>query len=422
MRDWRLALAPVILLVLVGAGCAATGSLGDDDLIPEAVVEVSLTTAGPIDDGAYYYFAFDTDADGGATFPVPVAAGPYWGNGWGTGSISYFIEYHLGQYDLFRTQLNTVLESSSGGLEGISGTAAGTAAGIYELEVQSVTLGAVAVNGTGPVTAVTNNTSQNAGDWDFTTDGSGDLVAGSVVFTPASPGGRALTGAEQIALDALNAGGVALTTSSFAPFGLTLTLGGTNPGTQTLTVAPTTAAVRSEFTSASTGQVSIINGSLTANSSVQSASPPVPGLVLLTGTLATGDTATISVELSPNAVLVTPDYFEGVLPQGGRELKVTFDLAALGENLTNISYNVITVRELIFDPTVTNPDDHVYDGFGPLGNDALRNYDPRQFQTITNDDAFPRELAGDSTLEGPAGEAEKEAVDLVDWSIEVRRL
>lgn len=415
------AFLPCALAVLLGlSGCANTGSLGQTDQ-PAAVIEVFLRLAGPVDENSYYFVAFNASPDSANAFPVPVAAGPYWGNGWGTGGISHYVSYHLGQYNLYRTQLNALLGAHSGGLLNIQGVAVGSEGGLYNLTVQAVNLGAVTVSGAGRIAAVTNDSDQNAGVLTLTTDAGGQVVAGSVSFTPAANGGRSLRPTEQAALDALNAGGVTLQPDSLAALGLTLALG-PGAGAQTLTVAPTVAQVRAVFTSASTKQTTTSVGTVTANSTTPTTTPPIPGLILVTGDLAVGDTATVSVEFAPAGILLSPRLFEYTAPAGGNTLHFTLDLAALGDNLTNLSFNFITTTQLIFDPTVTDPRQHVYDGLGPLGNDAVRRFDPRQFLTVTNADAFVREGSGDATLEGPATQAQKNAVDIVDWSLSVRRL
>jgi hypothetical protein len=308
------------MLLLLG-GCANQGSLVDPGK-PTGVVDFTVRMAGPVDETAYYFLALDTVDDGGATFPVPVAAGPYWGNGWGTGTITHYLEYHMGQYRLFRTQLNTVLTARSGGFLSISGSAAGSTAGVYRLTV--------------------------------------------------------------------------------------------------LSVSGTTATVRSVFTLAATGQTFEITDTLESNTS--SVTTLVPGLTINTGDLAEGDAATIAVQLSPGAVQVDPAYFQYTLPAGGTELHAIFDLESLGTDLTNLSFNFITTTQLIYDPTITNPRDHVYDGLGPLGNDAIRRNDPRQFLSFSNDTSLIRETAGDVTLEGPATQPQKNAVDIVDWTLSIRRL
>jgi hypothetical protein len=45
-----------------------------------------------------------------------------------------------------------------------------------------------------------------------------------------------------------------------------------------------------------------------------------------------------------------------------------------------------------------------------------------EVQTVENGDLTGREEAGDPTLEGPASEQERAAVDIVDWRVNVRRL
>jgi hypothetical protein len=50
---------------------------------------------------------------------------------------------------------------------------------------------------------------------------------------------------------------------------------------------------------------------------------------------------------------------------------VTIDLSRLGQNVRNLSVNFIATTELIFDPTVVNPNEHTYDALGRLGNDYV---------------------------------------------------
>lgn len=327
-RGWG-PLAGLLCLLLLPAGlfsgCANTGSLGGT-VIPTSILRVTFRMAGPIDENAYYFVAFNASGDLNA-FPVPVAAGPYWGNGWGTGAITHYVQYHLGQYNLFQTQLNAFLSARSGGILSIAGNVLGHEAGTYTLTVTAV-----------------------------------------------------------------------------------------DPG------PPTTAQVSVSFKSSSTGQTTTTTGTLLANSSTPTDTPPVPGLLITCGDLAVGDTATILVQFAPNGILLTPALFDFTLPAGGNQLSFSFDLSALGTNLTNLSFNFITTTQLIFDPTVTDPRQHTYDGLGPLGNDAVRRFDPRQFLTLSNADSFTPEGPGDSTLQGPDSPTQRNAVDLVDWSVSVRRL
>ena len=75
----------------------------------------------------------------------------------------------------------------------------------------------------------------------------------------------------------------------------------------------------------------------------------------------------------------------------------------------------------MFDPTITDPDRHSYDALGPLGNDALT-FSVADFRTYTNAESFVPEGAGDTTLRGPATAEQQAAIDIVDWTITVRRL
>lgn len=312
-------------LVLVLGGCARGGE-GVDSVVPAAVLDVIWEMAGPIQDNFYYFVAFDADLDQGADFPVPVAAGPYWGNGWGGGSITHFLEYHAGSYQLYRADLNVVLREATGGFQQVTGDVTGGDAGVYTVTVTSV-------------------------------------IAGS----------------------------------------------------------PATAQVAVRFQAASTGQITTRIGTLPANSIVPPDQSPIDGVGFVTGDLNVGDYAVIALEIAPTATLIGPPY-EYTLPRGGRTLRATIDLADLGENLSNLSINFITTTELIFQPTITDPDENVYDGLGPWGNDAVTRFDPQEFRAIGNATAFIREEANDTTLIGPATEEEKDAVDIVDWRIITRRL
>jgi len=106
---------------------------------------------------------------------------------------------------------------------------------------------------------------------------------------------------------------------------------------------------------------------------------------------------------------------------GADALRFTLDLEQLGPGLANLSINFISTTELIFDPTVVNADQNVYDGLGAFGNDYFT-IQTNQFQTIRNADSFVVEGAGDPTLVGPATEEERQSVDIVDWEVTLRRL
>jgi len=398
-------------------GCARGSGPG---VIPEIVIEIVWEMAGAVDDSSYYYVAFDADDDEGADFPVPVAAGPYWGNGWGTGSITHFLEYHAGTYLLYRADLNVVLRQLSGGFLGVVGDVTGGDAGEYTITVSSITLGAVTLTSTGAVSAVTNDSDQNAGMLELETDAAGNTVAGSVSFTPAADGGRTLDAAEQAQINTLN-GGVSLQSDSLDELGLNLTVSPGTAGTQVIDVDTAVADVDVSFESASTGQVTTDTATVTANSSQSTADPPIAGVDFVTGDLTIGDQAQVGLEVAATATLIGPP-FEYVLPNASDTLRATVDLANLGTNVNNLSINFITTTELIFDPNITDPDEHTYDGLGPLGNDAIRLFDPNEFLPISNDDAFIKEQAGDSTLVGPTTQQQRDAVDITDWRITPHRL
>jgi hypothetical protein len=411
------------LLLVPLAGCARGGP-GDGTGVPKWIVRFIVDFAGPVDDTSFYFIAIDADNDFGVDGPLPVAAGPFWGNGWGTGSITHFVSYNQGRFDLYLTNRQVDLELAAGGIVDASGSPDETDTGQYELTVSAVTLGAATLSGTGTIADVTNDSDQNAGTFALETDAQGRTVADSVSFTPASDGGRAPTSGEQSAIDALNAGGVLLAADSLAAFGLSLSLGAPQAGVQTIDVAPAVADVDVSFRSGS-GQRTTSTGTLTANSNVATQSPPVPGVTFRTETLVAGQTARLRSETAPTASLIGPPY-EAEPPFGGNTLDVTIDLDRLGQAVDNLSINFISTTELIFDPIVTDQDLNVYDALGVQGNDYVT-FSTRQTRTIRNGDWSTRESGGtpslrDPTLSGPATEAEKDAVDIIDWMIAIERL
>lgn len=324
MRRQMAAILLISLAVVLG-GCARGGEEGESP-VPAAVLGIIWEMAGPVNDAFYYFVAFDADTDLGADFPVPVAAGPWWGNGWGTGSITHFLQYHQGQYELYRADLNIVVRETTGGFETVTGDVTGGDAGVYTITVTSVTSG-----------------------------------------------------------------------------------------------TPDTAEVEVQFQVASTGQITTSTATLLANSSVPAGQSPIAGVGFTTGDLTVGDYAVIALEIAATGTPMGPPY-DYVVPSGGRTLRATIDLSKLGQNLTNLSINFITTTDLIFQPTVTDPNENVYDGLGPLGNDAIRRFNPQEFIAISNATAFIKEEADDTTLVGPATQEEKDSVDIVNWQIIPRRL
>jgi len=83
-------------------GCARYPSTPVPPTAPARQLIVDLTVAGQINSQYYYFLALDTD--GGPTDgPVPIVAGPDWGNGWGVISDSIdpppdYVMCHQGIY------------------------------------------------------------------------------------------------------------------------------------------------------------------------------------------------------------------------------------------------------------------------------------------------------------------------------------
>ncbi|MGE5531751.1 MAG: hypothetical protein ACM3VW_06535 [Bacteroidota bacterium] len=417
----RTAVLALLVVPIALSGCARGGE--GAQVGPSVVVDFYARFAGPINDAYYYFIPIDADGDLGQDGPVPVAAGPFWENGWGTGSFTHYIEYHQGQYNVYRTLMVPTLTTAGGGITAVGGAPAGSAPGNSVLTVGAITFGAVTVDSAGMVTAATNTAFQSAGTITISTNAAGQVIADSVVFAPATVGGRALTASEQAAIDALNAGGVALAPNSLSALGLILTLGAPQAGTQTLTIAPTTATVSNAFTPATggAGAPSNTSGTLTANTVNGATNDVLPGALVTVTDFISGAAATVQLDISPNAELLGPP-FDYTLPSGGNILRATVDLATLGTDIPDLSVNFISVTELIFDPTITDPLLHTYDGLGRLGNRYVT-FRTSQFQTINNSSGlFEQEGANDSTLQGFVTQQQKNQVDLIDWSITIRSL
>jgi len=159
---------------------------------------------------------------------------------------------------------------------------------------------------------------------------------------------------------------------------------------------------------------------LPANNSARLSGGPIPGLTITTGDLVVGETARIALTEAATATPLGLPY-EYVLPEGRDTLRFTLDLEQLGLNLTDLSINFISTTELIFDPTVVSADENVFDGLGVSGNNYFT-LQTNQFQTLRNGDGFVVEGSGDATLVGPGSDAERSSVDVVDWSVTLRRL
>lgn len=415
-----LGLIGTVAIAATACGCARGGE-GAEPIVPEKVLEFIIRFKAGIADNFYYFVAIDTDNDDGLDGPLPVAAGPRWENGWGTGSFTHFIEYHLGRYNLYRSNLAPKLVTPSAGINAVTGVPNSSDAGTCVLTVSSIDYGAATVTGAGMIAAVQNTAFQSAGQIVIETDAQGRTVAGGVTYTPATTGGRLLTATEQARIDTLDAGGVDLTADALDALGLTLTIGAPQAATQTITISQTVARIAGAFTSNSTGLVTNTNSTLNANSNVVTTAPPIPGATITCGDFTSGGEATINLDTEVTATLIGPPY-ESAYPSGGTTLTFTIDVADLGANLQNISINIITTTELIYDPTITLPAEHVYDGLGHLGNRYIT-IDMDDFRSYANGDGlFEEEQADDNTLEGPATDEEKAAVDIIDWQVTLRRL
>lgn len=92
-----LLLCCAIALVSALGGCAKSPRGGAAIVANRLIVQ--FTVDGAINDLFYYYVAFDDDGNS-ADGPLPVISSPY-GNGWGTGSFTRFVEYHQGQFRVF---------------------------------------------------------------------------------------------------------------------------------------------------------------------------------------------------------------------------------------------------------------------------------------------------------------------------------
>ncbi len=383
--------------------------------VPERMLDVTVVFYDAVRDDYYYFFAIDTDEDE-TNGPLPVVQGPYWGNGWGTGSMSYYVSYHNRQYEVNRVRLVANLINPSGGIARISGTPTTRDTGEHRISIDSVTLGQARVEGSGMIIGVTNESSQNAGTYTISTDSAGNIVAGSVSFTPAEPGGRPLTLQEENALAQINSGGP-LAEDTFAALGLRLTLGPPQAGTQQIVVEPTTAQVTDRFQAFFGGNDYVRQGVLRANSEEQGPTPVIPGLRFTTTTLVAGTTVDIITQYDQTADPLGPPFQSwepapapavGGAPLESRTLRFQLDLAQVGDPEEQIQINFIAVLRPETNPEVDTP--QIYDALGEFGSDyaTIR---LTTNQTFTNAQRARPEQSGD---------ASPGAIDIVDWRIEVQ--
>ncbi len=412
-----------IALVIIGAGCAQTpsGASGPGHDVPSALIDFTIRFAAAVNDSLYYFVALDTDGDFGEDGPVPVAAGPFWENGWGTGSFSHYVEYHQGRYELYRVGRTVSLRQAGGGIVGAEGEPFSVDSGIHEVKVEEITLGQAVIIGEGMIVGVTNNGQQSGGVFDIETDAAGDIVPGGISFRQNALGGRALTAAEQAIVDSLGVGGVPLATDTLSFFGISLTLDPPKAAMQTLRLDPAVGRVTDRFTSTANDRVTQFGGRLNAFATSNLPGGPIPGATLITEELKTGETAIIAAETTDTPELLGPVYTSKP-PAGGNELNFTLDLNDVGgAAVDDLSVNIITTVAPVFDPNIDDPDEHTYDALGLTGEEYFT-FRTDQNLTFDNNESLMPEGSDDPTLEGPADPADRAALDIVYWRVRVRKL
>jgi hypothetical protein len=400
-----------LLASLLLFGCARFPSGSVSNPAARQLV-VTVEFAAPLDSRYYYFVALDTNQDS-SDGPVPVVQGPYWGNGWGTGPISEFVEYHNGQFSVNRPFVLLTLTATQGSVTDISGSPDRPLAGTHTLTVGEITLGATTLSGGGNILGVTNVSDQNAGTITITSDDTGTIEPNGVNFEKADPGGRDLTPAEQAALDALNAGGVTLAAGSLAPLGLSLTVRPSSflAGTQTIRIDPTQGTVRDVFVPAGGFAQSESWWQVTANATSDPVLSPIPGVSLVVGNLTSGQTATVVAQMQQTATYIGPPYAQE--PVTGNTLTFTLDLDTLGPAsvVKNLEVNIIATDKLIIVPDSTET--KTWDALGPPESPEFVSISTTATTTYSNDQALVPEQAGDCAIP---------SLDIVDWSLEIRLL
>lgn len=118
-----------------------------------------------------------------------------------------------------------------------------------------------------------------------------------------------------------------------------------------------------------------------------------------------------------NSITETPvdQPFGFTLPSGTNQLSVTLNLDNyFASSVERLDINFITTNEIIRDPNINV--DKIFDGLGPTGNTYLTV--PININAVYDNLTYPfpsgREQAGDAP-------PTYEALDIVDWRIEVQR-
>lgn len=103
-----ISIAIVIAAILAAAGCARTPPGG---AVSTRRLVIDVRVAGRINPNYFYYIAFDNDSD--ANDGPQAVVGPPWGNGWGTGTITHFMQFDdslpQGGYGVYRIPDTTLL-------------------------------------------------------------------------------------------------------------------------------------------------------------------------------------------------------------------------------------------------------------------------------------------------------------------------
>ena len=87
-----------VAAIITMAGCARFPT---DQVQPSGKqLVITMSVSGQINPSYFYCVAFNTGSDT-SLGPLPVV-GPPWGNGWGTGTITFFVRYAQGGYRIFR--------------------------------------------------------------------------------------------------------------------------------------------------------------------------------------------------------------------------------------------------------------------------------------------------------------------------------
>lgn len=106
MRQPGLGLVRAILLLAMAAllgGCAQFPAAVAGGTARQ-LLDMRMTVRGGIDPNAYYLFVIDTDGRDSDGPEVIAPFTEFLGNGRATGSYTYYVEYHLGLFELFRDQ------------------------------------------------------------------------------------------------------------------------------------------------------------------------------------------------------------------------------------------------------------------------------------------------------------------------------